>query len=122
MQQKDTPVVSVTIKDCDVDTFTVSGGGGQHRDRKRSGARVTHRASGAVGVGRDERDFLSNRRHAFLRMAKTPKFKLWLLKEHMKATGEKTIEERLDEQMLARNLHVEVRDSNGKWVTYNEDS
>jgi hypothetical protein len=34
---------SVTIKDCDVQTFTVQGGGGQRRDKKQTGVRIIHR-------------------------------------------------------------------------------
>ncbi len=34
---------SVTIKDCDVDTFTVSGNGGAGKDTSQTGVRVTHR-------------------------------------------------------------------------------
>jgi len=33
---------SVTIKDCKVETFSVSGAGGQRRDKKQTGVRITH--------------------------------------------------------------------------------
>lgn len=34
---------SVTMSDCDMSTFTVSGPGGQHRDKAKTGVRITHR-------------------------------------------------------------------------------
>lgn len=34
---------SVTIKDCDVGTFTVKGPGGGGKDTSQTGVRVTHR-------------------------------------------------------------------------------
>lgn len=34
---------SVTIKDCDVETMTHGGKGGQHANRNRTAVRVTHR-------------------------------------------------------------------------------
>lgn len=34
---------SITIKDCDVGTFTVKGPGGGGKDTSQTGVRVTHR-------------------------------------------------------------------------------
>lgn len=42
MKEK-TLLFSVTMADCEVSTFTVSGAGGQRRDKKETGVRVTHR-------------------------------------------------------------------------------
>lgn len=34
---------SITMADCEMSTFTVGGGGGQRRDKKETGVRITHR-------------------------------------------------------------------------------
>ena len=72
---------SVTIKDCDVDTFTVSGPGGSGKDTSQTGVRVTHRESGAVGRGTETRSYKQNRESAFVKMANSEVFKLWHKKE-----------------------------------------
>ena len=80
---------SVTIKDCDMQTFTVHGHGGGGKDTSRNGVRLTHRASGAVGEGRDHRSLTQNRRDAFARMANTDKFKAWHKLETSRKLGKK---------------------------------
>lgn len=38
-----TLLFSVTVEDCDVQTFTVGGNGGSGKDTSNTGVRVTHR-------------------------------------------------------------------------------
>jgi hypothetical protein len=56
---------SVMIKDCEVQTFTVGGHGGSGKDTSNNGCRVIHRASGAVGEGREYRSLTKKSRRCF---------------------------------------------------------
>jgi protein subunit release factor B len=67
-------LLSVTLKDCDVQTKRGSGKGGQNRNKRDTAVRIVHRASGAVGESQEQRSQLQNKRAAFLRMAQTPVF------------------------------------------------
>lgn len=79
-----TLVLSVTLKDCDVQTFRSGGPGGQNQNKRDTGVRVIHRESGARGESREQRSQLQNKRQAFIRMTETKEFKLWL----KRATGQ----------------------------------
>lgn len=109
---------SVTLKDCDVDTFRAGGCGGQNQNKRDTGVRVTHRASRAVGVARDERSQLQNKKLAFRRMAETALFQAWVARQSYE---QKQIEARAA-QWAQRQvespdlLKVEVCDR-GKWRT-----
>jgi protein subunit release factor B len=105
-------VLSVTLADCKVDTFRAGGKGGQNQNKRETGVRVTHRASGAVAESREERSQLQNKRIAFKRMAETPKFKLWLKRQ----LGQETlIRAAVEREMWPVNLKTEVK-QDGKWV------
>lgn len=67
-------LLSVTLKDCDVQTKRGHGKGGQNRNTRDTACRIVHRASGAVGESQEQRSQLQNKRAAFLRMAQTPVF------------------------------------------------
>jgi protein subunit release factor A len=82
--EKQTSKYSETIvskKDLKIDYFRAGGNGGQNQNARDTGVRITHLASGAVGEGRDSRYQLQNKKAAFRRMAKHPKFKVWLAKQ-----------------------------------------
>jgi len=83
-------ILTVTIKDCDVQTFRVSGAGGQHRDKTSAGVRVVHPPSGASGRGTENRSQAQNKRDAFRRMAESPEFQRWC---RMKALPESVVAE-----------------------------
>lgn len=72
-----TLLFSVGMKDLEMQTFTVGGHGGGGKDTSNSGVRLTHRASGAVGQGREHRSNTANREAAFARLVETREFKLW---------------------------------------------
>lgn len=78
---------TVTIKDCDVQTFRSGGKGGQNQNKVESGVRIIHRASGARGEARDSRDQLANKRAAFRRMAQSPEFQHWHATEVRRLLG-----------------------------------
>lgn len=106
---------SITLKDCRVDTFSVGGHGGSGKDTSNTGVRVTHLASGAEGKGVRSRSQLENKRAAFIQMAETPRFRMWLKLEVAKRHGLRTVDQIVDEDMDPSNLKVEVRDPEGKW-------
>jgi protein subunit release factor A len=98
---------SVTIKDCDVQTFRAGGKGGQHQNKTETGVRIIHRASGAVGEARDERSQHMNKKNAFLRMARSEKFKTWHRLECARRLGLPSVDEIVDDQMSEKNLRID---------------
>lgn len=107
---------SVTIKDCDVQTFTVGGHGGSGKDTSNSGCRVIHRASGAMGRATESRSLTQNRRTAFVRMAHTPKFRNWMKLEASRIQSKPSIEQVVDGMLSEENLKIEVQDGEGRWI------
>jgi protein subunit release factor B len=106
------PVLSVTIQDCDLQTFTCGGPGGQHQNRSRTGVRVIHEPSGAVGESREERSQLQNKKRAFTRMANSDKFKVWVRLQRGNAAR---LEAEVERDMAPHLLRVEGREG-GRWV------
>lgn len=96
------PTFTVTLKDCDVQTFRAGGPGGQNQNKRDTAVRITHRASGAVGESRDQRTQWANKMQAFNRMAQSKTFTSWV---SARLGG---IDRIVDEQMRPENLLVEV--------------
>jgi protein subunit release factor A len=105
-------VFSVTLADCEVQTFRAGGKGGQNQNKRETGVRIIHHPSGARGESREERSQLQNKKTAFRRMAKTIQFKLWLNKILL---DWETDEQYLERQMRPENIKVEGRENN-KWT------
>jgi hypothetical protein len=105
-------IFSVSIHDCEVQTFRAGGKGGQNQNKRESGVRVIHHPSGARGESREERSQLQNKRTAFIRMTQTGTFKAWL---YWTVNNLKTPEERVAEDMRPENLLVETRET-GTWA------
>lgn len=105
-------VLSVTLKDCEVQTKRGHGKGGQNRNKRDTAVRVVHRPSGAVGESQEERSQHQNKRTAFTRMIQTKEFTTWLKVQlgHVAST-----EALLKDDMSPENLLVEVR-KGGQWV------
>jgi protein subunit release factor B len=107
---------SVTLDDCRVETFRSGGPGGQNQNKRETGVRITHRESGAVGISREERSQLQNKKRAFVRMAKSDRFQWWAtLKRREMETG-KSLLDRVEESMKPANLRTEIHDEDGRWV------
>ncbi len=106
---------SVTIHDCDVQTFTVGGPGGGGKDTSNTGVRITHPPSGAVGEGREERSQLANKRAAWTRMGRSDKFKAWARIEAARRCGGPSIDELVEEAMRPEHIKAEVNVA-GKWT------
>lgn len=103
---------SVSINECEVQTFRSGGKGGQNQNKRDTGVRVIHHPSGARGEARDERSQLQNKRLAFKRMVDTPEFKRYI---DMRMYGIGRAEAEV-ERMMSReqDFRTEVR-VNGRW-------
>lgn len=106
---------SVTLDDCDIQTFRSGGPGGQHQNKTETGVRIIHRASGARGESRQERSQLQNKKLAWKRMTEDPKFRVWINREIFRRDGIPSPEEKVKRDMQPDNLRVEVRED-GKWT------
>jgi protein subunit release factor B len=106
---------SVTLDDCEIQTFTAGGPGGQHQNTSNTAVRIIHRTSGAVGTSRAERSQLQNKKAAFRRMTEHPKFMTWLNREIFRLSGKPSAEELTEKDMEPQNLRVEVKQDK-KWV------
>lgn len=115
-KDKGEKLFSVTMSDCDLDTFSAGGPGGQHQNTSNTAVRIKHRESGAVGEARDSKSQTQNKQAAFRRMTEDPKFKIWLNRQ-IYFSG-KSPEQRVKDDMNSRNLKVETY-RNDEWhVTY----
>jgi protein subunit release factor B len=125
-QPKKELLFSVTKKDFRIDTFRAGGKGGQNQNKTESGVRITHIESGAVGEARDNRDQSVNKTNAFKRCIESKKFKIWhRLKTAFMMQGiqdfEKELERRVEEAVEPKNLKIEVKDDNDRWVKESKD-
>lgn len=109
-------ILSVTIHDCDVQTKRGSGKGGQNRNKRDTAVRVVHAPSGAAGESCDERSQLQNKRTAFIRMTRHPKFRVWLNRELWLRAGLPSAEELVERDLQPGNVRVEVKDERGRWA------
>jgi protein subunit release factor B len=111
---------SVTLDDCDVQTFRSGGKGGQNVNKRDTGVRIVHRDSGAVGKSTDERSQLQNKKTAFKRMTQDPRFTFWVHERRREIETGKSIEERVAEMMEPEYIKVEVR-TDGLWTELEND-
>lgn len=99
---------SITRKDFNITYFSGKGGGGQHRNKHKNCVRIKHKETGIITTGQEERSLPQNLKNAFNRMAKHPKFQLYLKK---RASGnmvdEYEINKKVDEMMREENLNIE---------------
>jgi hypothetical protein len=110
-------ILSVTRDDFDWEYFRAGGKGGQNQNKTSSGVRIKHAPSGAVEESREGRDQLTNKRLAFDKMTKNPKFVAWLRITAAKLNGQPTPEEVVEKMLAEDNLRVEVKDERGRWTT-----
>lgn len=102
----------MTMADCDFDTFSAGGPGGQHQNTSNTAVRIKHRASGATGEARDNRSQLQNKHAAWRRMTEDPKFKSWV-SQQIHFAG-KSPEQKVAEDLNPVNLKIEYFDGS-KW-------
>lgn len=108
---------SVTLKDCDVQTFRAGGPGGQNQNKRDTGVRIVHPPSGARGESREERSQLANKKLAFRRMAAHPLFQAWVGRQsHEYKKMEQRVQQWVEQQMNdPSTVKLEVRHK-GRWV------
>lgn len=105
-------IFSVTPKDCELQTFRAGGSGGQNQNKRDTGVRWIHRASGARGESREERSQLQNKKTAWRRMCETDEFKTWV---RLQAGGEALLAAQVDRELWPDRIKTEVK-VDGKWV------
>lgn len=99
---------SVTKKDFDIQTFRCGGKGGQNVNKRETGVRIIHRASGAIGESREERNQLQNKKIAFKRLLETKEWKTWhKIQTAAMIKGITDVEKKVDELMKEENIKVE---------------
>ena len=99
---------SVTKKDFNIQTFRAGGKGGQHQNKRDTGVRCVHKASGAVGEGRDSKSQKQNKKNAFLRCVNSAKFQAWLKLETARRMGEQVdIDKKVEGWIQPENIIVE---------------
>ena len=120
MKKKNELLYSLTKKDFKVDTFRSGGPGGQHQNKRNTGVRITHIASGAVGECRNTRSQAHNKREALKRLVDHPKFRTWNARKCAEIIKGKTLDKLVEEMMNLRNLKFERINEEGKWVEWKE--
>ncbi len=99
---------SVTKKDFDIQTFRCGGKGGQNQNKRETGVRIIHKASGAIGESREERNQLQNKKIAFKRLIETKEWKIWhKIQAAAALKGICDIERKVNDLMKDENLKVE---------------
>lgn len=103
---------SITKKDLIVQTFRSGGKGGQHQNKKDTGVRIIHKASGARGEARDSRSQRQNKNNALNRLVASKEFKNWHKIEtarrlHNYRSPHEIAEEYVEKTMRDENLLVE---------------
>ena len=97
-----------------IDYFNGQGKGGQNRNKREMACRIHHSKSGALATCQEERSQEQNRKRAFQRLCKTPKFVSWLNNESQKYLGVyKELNSKVDGMM--KDIKVEVQ-LEGTWV------
>jgi hypothetical protein len=110
-----TRILSITIHDCEVQTFRSGGKGGQNQNKRDSGVRIIHHPSGARGESREERSQLQNKKKAFLRMAESVQMKLWIAR----FLGQIDVAQIGSVNIRPEDIKIEIR-KGGKWTVVND--
>jgi protein subunit release factor A len=112
-------VFSITKKDLNIDYFSGTGGGGQHRNKHQNCVRMYHKESGVRSTGQSSKERKSNLKEAFNSLVKDPKFKIWLKQKTYEVINKTTLEEQVKKEMSPENLRVEYKTKDG-WVGVKE--
>lgn len=112
MTRKNEPAFSLTKDDFVFQTFRSGGKGGQNQNKRDTGVRIIHPASGARAESREERSQWQNKRNALKKLVKDPIFLWWI---EQKLRGIETTEKWLEKQLAPENLKVEYIED-GEWV------
>jgi hypothetical protein len=100
-----------------METFRSGGNGGQNQNKRNTGVRIIHPASGARGEARDSRTQGENKKAAFRRLIDSQKFKVWhRIQCGIAIDGFDRTERQLEEWMRPENFLIEVK-KDGKWTS-----
>jgi peptide chain release factor 1 len=105
---------SITKKDFDIDFFSGSGAGGQHRNKHQNCIRLRHRDSGVAVTGQNHRERSANLKDALNSLVGNPKFKLWYNGKLQEVITGKSVEQKVTDLMRPENLKIETK-KDGKW-------
>ena len=106
---------SITKKDFDIQFFSGTGAGGQHRNKHQNCVRLHHRDSGVTVTGQSNKSRIANQKEAFENLTKHAKFKVWHARKIQEVLEGKSIEQKVDETMKPKNLKVEGKDDHDRW-------
>jgi len=112
---------SITKKDLEITYFSGTGKGGQYRNKHQNCVRMKHPDSGAMVTGQSYRERIANTKEAFNNLVNHPKFKVWHTRKVKEIIDGKTIQQKVEDAMVEKNLKVECRDENDNWMVYNSE-
>lgn len=115
METNKQKITIATRKDFDVSYFCGSGAGGQARNKVASGVQIIHKESGAIGRASDSRSQEQNKKAAFERLLKDPKWKFWFAKKAYEIKQKETLEETIEKEVTPDKMKFEIK-VDGKWV------
>ena len=102
-------ILSVTKRDFDIQFFSGTGAGGQHRNKHQNCVRMTHRESGVHATGQSSRSRQANLREAFTTIIRSKAFNSWHKMEVAeRILNGKSVREKVRQMMSPENLKVEV--------------
>ena len=84
------------------------------QNKVASGVQIKHTESGAIGRASDTRSQEQNRKLAFERLTKTPKFKFWFDKKMYEINRHETLEQTVEKEVCNENCKFEIKED-GKW-------
>jgi len=105
---------SITAKDFNIDYFSGTGPGGQNRNKVKVCCRITHKDSNAVGISKELKSQVQNKKLAFKRCIESEKFKNWHKIEIARRLRQfEDIDKKVEEEM--KKIKIEVY-KDGKWI------
>jgi peptide chain release factor 1 len=100
---------SITKKDFDIQFFSGTGAGGQHRNKHQNCVRLTHRDSGVTKTGQSNRNREANIKEAFRGIVNDVEFKLWHKREiAVRLQQGISLEDKINAMLRPENLKIEV--------------
>ena len=99
---------SLTKNDFEMQFFRAGGKGGQKQNKTSSGCRIIHKASGAIGESREQRQQIANKKLAFQRLVQSKEFQIWhKIKAASMLVGVKDVDKQVEASMSESNLKIE---------------
>lgn len=98
---------SVTKKDFDIEYFSGTGAGGQHRNKHQNCVRMKHPESGATATGQSSKSREANQREAFKNIINHSDFKMWHNRRVQEELTGVKLKDKVRDMMREENLHIE---------------